>query len=89
MRALLQVRAEQVTPRAGRVVPLLVKIAPDLERAQLEAVCALAMELQLDGLIISNTTLAPPDSLRSPHCGQQGGLSGKPLFAPSTQGHLF
>ncbi|MFX9093435.1 quinone-dependent dihydroorotate dehydrogenase, partial [Acinetobacter baumannii] len=38
----------------------------------------------LDGLIVSNTTLARPESLRSPHKREAGGLSGRPLMSPST-----
>jgi dihydroorotate dehydrogenase len=64
--------------------PLLVKIAPDLtpdERADLAAV---AVETGIDGLVISNTTVARPPELRSAHAHEPGGLSGRPLFAPST-----
>ncbi len=63
--------------------PLLLKIAPDLGQADLEDIAAVALE-RFDGLIVSNTTLARPESLRSPHKTETGGLSGRPLFQPST-----
>lgn len=63
---------------------VLVKIAPDLESQDVEDLCALAMSEKLDGLVVSNTTIARPDSLTSPDRMQVGGLSGSPLFEPST-----
>jgi dihydroorotate dehydrogenase len=64
--------------------PVFVKIAPDLSPEGLEAVVSVALARNIAGLIISNTTLARPDTLRSPHKSQTGGLSGAPLFGPST-----
>ena len=64
--------------------PLLVKIAPDLAPEDEQEIAALALEASLDGLIVSNTTVARPAALRSPHRGEAGGLSGRPLFGPST-----
>ena len=40
---------------------------------------------RMDGLIVSNTTLARPETLRSPHASESGGLSGAPLMEPSTR----
>ena len=40
---------------------------------------------RMDGLIVSNTTLARPETLRSPHASESGGLSGTPLMEPSTR----
>ncbi len=65
--------------------PLLVKIAPDLEPEDLEAIADMAVALKLDGLIISNTTLDRPASLRGAAKGEAGGLSGEPLFERATQ----
>ncbi len=65
--------------------PLLVKIAPDLEPEDLEAVADLALGLGLDGLIVSNTTLARPASLSGAAKSEAGGLSGLPLFERSTE----
>jgi dihydroorotate dehydrogenase len=64
--------------------PLFVKIAPDLAPEDEQEIAALALETSLDGLIVSNTTVARPAMLRSPHRGEAGGLSGRPLFGPST-----
>ncbi|KAL8490627.1 hypothetical protein ACS0TY_022574 [Phlomoides rotata] len=65
--------------------PLLVKIAPDLSKQDLEDIAAVALALRVDGLIISNTTVQRPDSVSSNHVAEEtGGLSGKPLFNLST-----
>ncbi|PIN00558.1 Dihydroorotate dehydrogenase [Handroanthus impetiginosus] len=65
--------------------PLLVKIAPDLSRQDLEDIAAVALALRVDGLIISNTTIQRPDSVKqNPVAEETGGLSGKPLFSLST-----
>jgi len=64
--------------------PLFVKIAPDLAEGQLEAIIGTAVDLDIDGLIVSNTTIARPAALRSTNAGEAGGLSGPPLFGPST-----
>jgi dihydroorotate dehydrogenase len=64
--------------------PVFVKIAPDLSEDGLEAVISVAVQHGVTGLIISNTTIARPDTLKSPFKGEAGGLSGAPLFAPST-----
>ncbi|KAB2042450.1 hypothetical protein ERO13_D02G189300v2 [Gossypium hirsutum] len=65
--------------------PLLVKIAPDLSKDDLEDIAAVALALRLDGLIISNTTISRPDPVdKNPVSAEAGGLSGKPLFNLST-----
>ncbi|ERN09388.1 dihydroorotate dehydrogenase (quinone), mitochondrial [Amborella trichopoda] len=65
--------------------PLLVKIAPDLTKEDLEDIAAVALTLRLDGLIISNTTISRPEPInRLPVAQEAGGLSGKPLFKLST-----
>lgn len=64
--------------------PVFVKIAPDLSNDGLEAVVGVCVAQKITGLIISNTTLARPESLRSRYKAEAGGLSGAPLFAPST-----
>lgn len=71
--------------RAGRKVPVLLKIAPDVDEAGLDDICAVAIGRGIDGMIVSNTTLDRPDTLRDR--GQKdeaGGLSGAPLFEKST-----
>jgi dihydroorotate dehydrogenase len=69
---------------AGAAPPLLVKIAPDLTDQDRRDIAAVACDTGLDGLVVSNTTLARPDTLRSARRGEAGGLSGQPLFVPST-----
>ncbi len=64
--------------------PLLVKIAPDLDAAAMVEIAAAAVEMDLAGLIVGNTTVARPTSLTAAGRGEAGGLSGRPLFAPST-----
>jgi dihydroorotate dehydrogenase len=65
--------------------PLIVKIAPDLDDRGHDDILAVAVARGIDGLIVSNTTSARPASLRSAHRGETGGLSGRPLFEPSTR----
>jgi dihydroorotate dehydrogenase len=65
-------------------VPLLLKIAPDLDSPALDEIAEVALASGIEGLIISNTTLARPASLKSANARETGGLSGAPLFAPST-----
>ena len=83
-RILGQVRAAiAALPRAAQP-PLLVKIAPDLSAAARTEIAAVAVELDLAGLIVGNTTVARPGTLAGAEKGEAGGLSGRPLFAPST-----
>jgi dihydroorotate dehydrogenase len=73
--------------RAGllRRPPLLLKIAPDLTDADRQDIAEVAIAAGLDGLIISNTTIARPTGLDPRFAQEAGGLSGKPLFGPSTE----
>jgi dihydroorotate dehydrogenase len=65
--------------------PLMLKIAPDLDARGLEDIVATALIRRIDGLIVSNTTIARPATLTSKNRGESGGLSGRPLFEPSTR----
>jgi dihydroorotate dehydrogenase len=70
---------------AGTVdYPIFLKVAPDLEDGEVEAIVETVKANGLNGIIVSNTTIARPDSLVSPDKGESGGLSGKPLLAAST-----
>lgn len=69
----------------GSQAPLLFKIAPDLEIADIADICRVAVAEKMDGIVVCNTTVARPASLRSGHASETGGLSGAPLFGPSTQ----
>lgn len=77
-------RRDVLAAAQQKKVPLWVKIAPDMSEAQCEDVAEIALARAVDGLIVTNTTLARPDSLRSAHRAEAGGLSGAPLFVLST-----
>ena len=83
--------AERLSPilaaiarEAPRHPPLLVKIAPDLNEAELPGIVEACAGGGVAGVVVSNTTTARPPGLRSPNAPQAGGLSGAPLFGPST-----
>jgi dihydroorotate dehydrogenase len=65
--------------------PVFLKVAPDLEPDEPPAIVDACLAHGVDGLIVSNTTLARPEALRSPFREEAGGLSGAPLFEPSTR----
>ena len=64
--------------RGGEGPPVFLKLAPDLEPADIDAICRIAIERRLGALIVANTTISRP-ALRSRHAGEAGGLSGEPL----------
>jgi dihydroorotate dehydrogenase len=68
----------------GQRAPLLLKIAPDLLAEERRDIAEAALAASIDGLVVANTTVARPQSLKSRHAREAGGLSGKPLFAPAT-----
>lgn len=65
--------------------PVFLKVAPDLADADKDDIAAAAVEERVDALIVSNTTIARPPGLKSPFAAEKGGLSGRPLFASSTE----
>ena len=67
------------------VPPLLIKIAPDLTDEDKEDIATAVPRWQVAGLIISNTTVARPEALKSARKSEAGGLSGPPLFPASTE----
>jgi dihydroorotate dehydrogenase len=81
---LLMERRSALAERYGRVKPLAVKVAPDLDDAQIEAIAALAVKHSVDGLIATNTTIGREAVKDHRHGSQAGGLSGRPLFSLST-----
>jgi dihydroorotate dehydrogenase len=85
--ALDEVIARVMAARAAlaRQPPVLVKIAPDLDLAGLDDIVAIARARRVDGMIVSNTTIARPAGLADPAAGEAGGLSGRPLFDLSTR----
>ncbi len=80
----LEVRTGKQKNGADRT-PILVKIAPDLLESDIVDIADITLSSDIDGLIVSNTTIDRPNSLRSLDKGETGGLSGKPLFGPSTE----
>jgi dihydroorotate dehydrogenase len=75
----LQAR-ERASAGSGRVPPLLVKVGPDLDDDAIRDIAEVALATKIDGLIVGNTTLDRPATLRSPHAQEGGGLSGLPLL---------
>ncbi len=76
---------ERVRAKAGDS-PVLLKIAPDLSLTELDDVVQIARSRRVDGMIVANTTLARPATLREQNrAKEQGGLSGRPLFRLSTR----
>ncbi|WP_230531330.1 quinone-dependent dihydroorotate dehydrogenase [Microvirga roseola] len=79
------VEARSEADRDGKTI-ILLKIAPDISLDALDAMVATALHRGIDGLTVSNTTIARPDSLQERALATEtGGLSGKPLFVPSTK----
>ena len=68
----------------GRKVPVFLKIAPDLGDAELADIAAEVLASKVDGVIVSNTTIARTGLHGSAHRDEAGGLSGRPLFERST-----
>lgn len=68
----------------GADYPIFLKVAPDLEDGEVEAIVETVVGAGLDAIIVSNTTIARPDTLKSRFAGESGGLSGAPLLEAST-----
>jgi dihydroorotate dehydrogenase len=76
---------EAMKVASGADYPIFLKVAPDLEEGEVEAIVETVVDAGLDAIIVSNTTIARPDSLRSARAGEGGGLSGAPLLNASTE----
>lgn len=83
---LARLKREQavLAQQCGRRVPLVVKIAPDLDDEALRGVARVLVRHGIDGVIATNTTLARDQVQGQPHDDEQGGLSGAPLREKST-----
>jgi len=82
----LLARCIEARGQSGARTPVLLKIAPDLSLETLDGIVATARRRGVDGMIVSNTTTDRPAALRDAALAkEQGGLSGKPLFDPSTR----
>ena len=76
--ALTAVLDAVIEARGAMGPPIFLKIAPDLQPADVDAIARIAIDRRLGALIVSNTTISRPP-LQSPHAGESGGLSGAPL----------
>lgn len=65
-------------------VPLVLKVAPDLEPSDIEFIAQQLLQFKIDGLIVTNTTLSREGVEHLPHGDEAGGLSGAPVFEKST-----
>ncbi|MGH8192233.1 MAG: quinone-dependent dihydroorotate dehydrogenase [Rhodanobacteraceae bacterium] len=75
---------EKLSAQHGARKPILLKIAPDLDDAGMDAIAVALAASGIDGLICTNTTIDRAGVAGELHAGEQGGLSGKPLFETST-----
>ena len=82
--AALKRRQAELADRHQRYVPLAVKIAPDLDAAQIDAVADALVAHRIDGVIATNTTLSRDGVVGAPRADEAGGLSGAPLTTRST-----
>ena len=78
-------RRESLTQAHGRRVPIFVKIAPDLDEAQVEMIAATLRRHGMDGAVATNTTIARDCVEGMPHADEAGGLSGGPVLAASNR----
>jgi len=76
--ALQELLAAVMQAKGERALPIFLKVAPDLEPADIDDIIEVASSARIDALIISNTTITRPP-LQSPQAGETGGLSGAPL----------
>ena len=76
--------ARTVLSADGASKPLFLKVAPDLDFSQVERVVEQSRAYGMNAIIVSNTTIERPSSLKSSHRSEGGGLSGAPLFERST-----
>jgi dihydroorotate dehydrogenase len=84
LKRVLEARERAAQKGNGRK-PILLKIAPDVALGDLDDIVNIARKRAIDGMIVSNTTITRPTSLRESNAKEQGGLSGKPLFDLSTR----
>jgi dihydroorotate dehydrogenase len=81
--AALKQEQQALAARHGRQVPLLLKIAPDLDDEQIDAIADALKRHAIDGVIATNTTVSRGAVKGLPHADEAGGLSGAPLLGPS------
>ena len=75
----------QVRSSMVKEVPVLVKIAPDLAKNEIEEIAEIARITSVNGIIVSNTTIERPKNIQDQYKNEEGGLSGNPLFELSNR----
>ncbi|RRD57011.1 quinone-dependent dihydroorotate dehydrogenase [Comamonadaceae bacterium OH2545_COT-014] len=83
--AALKARQGELADQHGRYVPVFLKIAPDLDEAQVQAIATALRQHGMDGVIATNTTLARDAVQGMPHAEEAGGLSGAPVREASNR----
>jgi dihydroorotate dehydrogenase len=83
--ALDSLLAAVMAARGTGGAPVWLKVAPDLEAEDVRDIAEVALDHRVDAIVVSNTTIARPASLRSCHAGEGGGLSGAPLHDAALQ----
>ncbi|HNQ05389.1 MAG TPA: quinone-dependent dihydroorotate dehydrogenase [Thiobacillaceae bacterium] len=83
--AAMKARQAELAQEHGRYMPVVVKVAPDLDDAQIAEMAALCRKHRMDGVIATNTTLGRDGVAHLPHGQEAGGLSGAPLRQASTR----
>lgn len=81
----LQQRRVELRERHGHNVPLFVKVAPDLDQGQVEAIAQALQRHHMDGVVATNTTIDRQAVVNLPHSQEAGGLSGSPVYERSNQ----
>lgn len=81
----IKAQQETLSQRHGRYVPIALKIAPDLDSTQIQAIADLLRRNQMDAVIATNTTLSRDAVKGLPHAEEAGGLSGAPVTGLSTR----
>ncbi len=81
----IKLRQSELAQQHGKYVPIALKIAPDLDDAQIAAIAALLMMHRIDAVIATNTTLARDAVAGLPNADEAGGLSGAPVRNASTR----
>ncbi len=80
----IRTKREQLRDKHGRNVAIALKIAPDLDDAQIRDVATVARREKIDGIVATNTTVSRDSVMQYPFGNEQGGLSGAPLREPAT-----
>ena len=84
LRRLIGACRDALDGTAGEMPPMLVKVSPDLDEGEIDLIAGAVLELGVDGVVLTNTTIARGPELRGAARDEAGGLSGRPIFARST-----